>query len=207
MASTVTRFDYHCLNLPLAGVRDPVDIAMALPSRIGLLAAIVDPIGQGQKALMVSRRAAQTLSRTPGAELGDLFSRTHRALADLGGGGGGVGGASFGAARIDPAGGRVEFASVGRVYGAVVGPRGLKLLSPEAGAVGIGLPKAPATTTVDWTPGDLLILAVDGLVDAWDLTKIRGMFQDSFEAIAQRVGGYSARLPEDASLVLARERG
>ncbi len=199
MALTSVRFDFLCLSLPLAGVRDPTDVAMAVPSQFGLLAAIVDPIGQGQKALTVGRKATHTIVRTPGAQLVDLFARTHRALE-------GHTGVSFGAARIDPTRSRVEFASTGRVYGAVVGPSGLKVLSPEPGTVGLGLFKAPRVVDVPWSSGDLLILAVDGLVDAWDLAKVRGAFADPFEAIARRIGGYSARMPEDASLVLARDR-
>lgn len=199
MAATAVRFDSHCLSLPLAGVRDASDVALAIPSRVGFLTVIVDPIGQGQKALATGRKGATVVRQTPGAELVDLFGRMHLAVE-------GIGGVSLGVARIDAASGRVEFASVGRVYGAVVGTKGLRLLTPEPGVVGIGLIKTPMVSAVPWAAGDLLILAADGVVDAWDLAKVRGGFEDGFEEIARRIGGYSARMPEEASLVLARER-
>jgi hypothetical protein len=199
MAATAVRFDFHCLSLPLAGVREPTDVVLAIPTRSGLLAVIVDPVGQGQKALAAGRKGAAVVRQTPGADLVDLFGRMHRAVEA-------IDGVSLGAARIDAIVGRVEFASVGKVYGAIVGPKGLRLLTPEQGTVGVGLPKSPAVSEAPWSPGDLLLLAADGLVDAWDLTKVRGGIKDPFEAIARRVGGYSARLPEEASLVLARER-
>lgn len=199
MAQPCVDFEFHCLSLALAGVREAAAVAMALPAGTGLLAAIVDPVGQGQTALVVGRKGAQPLLTRPGVEIGDLFNRVHRALA-------GLGGVSLGAARIDPRRGRVQFAGIGRVYGAVVSATAVEVLSPIQGTVGVGLPKAPLVVTVPWRPGDLLVLAVDGPVDAWDLTKVRTVVAEPFEVIARRIAGASARLPEDASLVLARQR-
>lgn len=56
-----------------------------------------------------------------------------------------------------------------------------------------------------WNPGDVLVLAADGLVDCGDLGVARGQGDLPMATLVQRLSGYAVRLPEDAAIVVVRE--
>lgn len=198
MPLTAVRFESHALCLPLAGVREPSDAAVIQTCGAGLLAILIDPCGQGQSALVAAKRAVVEIGRG-GPGLAGLFPRIHRAVLL-------TQGVSVGAALIDPVAGRFEFAGIGRVYGAVATPSGIEVLASDQGTLGVGLPRSPSVVSLPWQSGSTLVLAADGLVDAWDLTQLRHGLSGPLESLGRRLGGYQHRMPEDASVVLVREK-
>lgn len=160
---------------------------------------LVDPCGQGQMALANQRRAVAAIKASAGAEISQLFAQVHTILT-------GSAGVSLAVVRIDADRANLEFAGIGRGYGAVVSSSGIALLNSNHGKIGVGLARSPVLINRSWQPGSLLVLAADGLVDAWDLTSLRHLQGEPLEVIGRRLGGYPDRMPEDASLVLVRER-
>lgn len=198
MPLTDVRFDSLALCLPLAGVREPSDAALVAQVGSSLLVILVDPRGQGQMALVNGRRAVMELRNARPTGLPGLFASLHQALE-------GTQGVSLGMALIDPGAGRVDFAGIGRVYGAVAEPNEVTVLTSDQGTVGVGLPKSPAIVSVRWRSDSVLALAADGLVDVWDLAQLRRGLGGSLEDLSRRLGGHASRMPEDAALILARE--
>lgn len=96
---------------------------------------------------------------------------------------------------------------VGRAYGAVLAAQQAHLLTGCVGTVGVGLPRAPELSRYPWHPGDVLVLAVDGLVDVWDLTGLRRLRDLPMDRLIQRLSGHPSRLPEDAAIVVVRDLG
>ena len=98
----------------------------------------------------------------------------------------------------------IEFTGVGRVYGVVAGSVE-QVLTSVPGTVGVGLPKGLSPVLVRAARGDLVSLAVDGVVDAWELAKLwRRTDRPRLAALVQLISGLPDRLPDDGSVLLAR---
>ena len=197
MIGTPFMFEHLIRVVPLAGVREPSDSGLVIEDDHGAIVALIDAAGQGRAAAESARRAATIVRRVAGRSVAETFLEVHRALD-------GEPGVSLGVARLDFATSRIEFTGVGRVYGAVAGSVE-RVLTSVPGTVGVGLPKAPSPGVIQAARGDVLVLAVDGLVDTWDLAKLwRRADQPSLASLVQSLSGFPDRLPDDGSVVLAR---
>ena len=197
MIGTPLPFDHLIRVLPLSGVREPSDVALVIEDERGALVALIDAAGQGRAAAASARRAEAIVRRVANRSVADAFLEAHRALL-------GNPGVSLALARLDFATSTIEFTGVGRVYGAVAGSVE-RVLHSEPGTVGVGLPKVPSPVAIRAAPGDLVVLAVDGVVDVWDLAKLwRRTDQPPLAALARSISGLPDRMPDDGSVVLAR---
>ena len=196
MVAIAARFEVHCATYPLPGVRDVTDVAMTIPVDGGLVAAIIDPIGQGLAAAALGREAAAAIRRSARLSIAEILTRVHQ-------GAGETVGVSVAIARLGHE--TAEFGGIGRGYGAVIGAERMAVFESSPGRLGVGLPKPPLVHRLDWHPGEVFVLAADGLVDAWDLAAARGRTELPMPALVQRLAGYAARLPEDASIVVVRQ--
>lgn len=197
MIGTPPAFDHLIRVLPLSGVREPSDAGLVLEGDRSAILALVDATGQGRGPAASAARALSVVSRVAPTNLADAFLQVHQALEP----GPGV---SLAIARLDFAKSTIEYAGIGRVYGMVAGSVD-RLFISVPGTIGVGLPKALEPVTVRFGRGDVLVLAVDGLVDAWDLAKLRRRTdRPTLAALVQLISGVPGRLPDDGSVVLAR---
>lgn len=197
MIGTPPLFEHLIRVLPLSGVREPSDAGLVMETDHGAIVALIDSAGQGRAAVGSAWTALEIVRRLATSSVPGAFLAVHQALAA----GPGV---SLAIARLDFAGSTIEFMGVGRVYSVVAGSVD-RVFTSIPGTVGVGLPKAPEPVTVRFGSGDLLALAVDGLVDAWDLAKLRRRTDRlDLPALVQRISGIPGRLPDDGSVVLVR---
>ncbi len=183
--------------MPLAGVREPSDAGMVIDGDRGGIAVLIDAAGQGRVAAALARRVAAVVRRLAPRSVADAFLEAHRAVE-------GDPGVSLAIARIDVVTSTVEFSGVGRVYGALAGSVE-RVFTSLPGTVGVGLPKVPPPDLIRVARGDVVVLAVDGLVDAWDLAKLwRRTDRPSLVSLVGAISGVPGRLPDDGSVVLAR---
>ncbi len=197
MIGTPFKFEHLIRLLPLAGVREPSDSGLVIEDDQGAIVALIDAAGQGRAAAESARRAATIVRRVANRSVAEAFLEVHRALE-------GEPGVSLGLARLDFATSRIEFTGVGRVYGAVAGSVE-RVLTSVPGTVGVGLPKAPSPGVIQAARGDVMVLAVDGLVDAWDLAKLwRRADHPPLASLVHSISSFPDRLPDDGSVILAR---
>jgi phosphoserine phosphatase RsbX len=193
-------------------VRDPIEWSVATRSRRGeatsgdlavvellpegALVAAIDGLGHGSEAARAAGAAGEVVRERPTRDLVALAERCHGALCD-------TRGAAISLAFISPSESTMTWLGVGNVQGRVLsgGPSALRpkgSLALGSGIPGHELPRMrPAT--LDVRPGDLLVLATDGIEVAFgDSLDVSG----SPQAIAERILA-AHRKPTDDALVLA----
>jgi phosphoserine phosphatase RsbX len=167
----------------------------------GALVAGIDGLGHGLEAAHAAATAAEVMLSSPTADLAHLVERCHAALR-------GTRGAAISLAFVSTRNSRIAWLGVGNVEGRVLsaeaGERGPKAsLSLGRGLPGHELP-AVSTATVDVRPGDVLLLATDGIAAAFaDSLDVSG----SAHAISERIVDEHWSRLDDALVVAVRYLG
>jgi hypothetical protein len=172
------------------------DLAVVNVLPEGVLVAAIDGLGHGSEAARSARLAGKVVRERPSRDLVVLAERCHSAL-------GGSRGAAISLAFISPSEGTMTWVGVGSVEGRLLSgnpsamrPKGS--LALVSGVPGHELPSV-RTATLDVRPGDLLVLATDGIEAAFgDSLDISG----STHAITERILA-AHRKPTDDALVVA----
>jgi phosphoserine phosphatase RsbX len=192
--------DAAVAEAPLAGETESGDLHLVAPHPGGVLVAAIDGLGHGGEAAQASRVARSILEEDPGAHLSDLFVSAHSALARSRGVVMSL--ASFDHRRS------LTWLGVGNVEGTLVRAvdgtvRRADSILLFGGVVGYQLPKLrPSTRPVE--PGDLLILATDGIGAGY----LEGLDTAAGpEAIAGRILAEYGRRGDDALVLVARYLG
>lgn len=143
---------------PYLGEMESGDRYVAEPFAGGMLLGIIDGLGHGPEAAVPSRRAVTMLAGEPGKPVLDLMRGCHEALR-------GTRGAVVSLASIQA--GQLNWIGVGNAEAVLIradpaaSPRKERVLL-RGGVVGYQLPPLRATT-LPIHPGDMLLLATDGL--------------------------------------------
>jgi negative regulator of sigma-B (phosphoserine phosphatase) len=193
-------------------LREPVEWGVATQSRCGeatsgdlaivallpegALVAAIDGLGHGGEAARAARKAGHVLRERPSQDLVLLVQRCHSALRD-------TRGAAISLAFVSPAEETMTWLGVGNVEGRVLSgdpsarrPKGS--LALRSGVPGHELPNV-RTATLDLRPGDVLVLATDGIETSFaDSLDTSG----SPQAISERILA-AHRKPTDDALVVA----
>ncbi len=197
MIGTPQTLEHLIRVLPLAGVREPSDSGLVIEDARGAIVVLIDAVGQGRVAAASARQVAAIVRRVAPRSVAEAFLEGHQALE-------GEPGVSLAICRIDVVASTVEFTGVGRVYGALAGSVE-RVLTSVPGTVGVGRPKVPPPELIRVASGDVVGLAVDGLVDVWDLARLwRRTDRPSLAELVRAISGVPGRLPDDGSVVLAR---
>jgi hypothetical protein len=115
-------------------------------------------------------------------------------------------GASALVARIRPTEERLDFCGVGRLRALMVAPRsGALELASNPGVLGIGRPIVPHGSVFPWTRDSLLVLASDGVVDQWDLSRVRAFARAPLAEVVRGLIEPFGRVPDDVTLMVIRE--
>ena len=123
------------------------------------LLAVVDGLGHGREAAAASRRALDLLAGVPGEDLLAAVSSCHEGLRN-------TRGVVLALARIEGSAGRMTWVSIGNVQGVLQRADSQpESLVGQRGVVGRRLPRIPRlhVSAVSIAPGDLLVLATDGI--------------------------------------------
>lgn len=162
----------------------------------GLLVAAIDGLGHGGEAARAAREAGEVVRERASEELGPLIERCHDALRN-------TRGAVIGLAFMSHVRRTMTWLGVGNIEGLVLSadpsalqPKGYLALG--SGVLGHERPSV-RIATLDVRPGDVLILATDGVEAAFaDSVDISGSAQD----ISERILAVHWK-PVDDALVLA----
>jgi negative regulator of sigma-B (phosphoserine phosphatase) len=184
----------------LPGEAESGDLHLVAAHDGGVLVAAIDGLGHGSEAAEAARKARSALERDPGADLTDLFVTAHSVLARSRG-------VVMSLASFSP-NGSLTWLGVGNVEGTLVRGDERPVRRADSilllgGVVGFQLPPLrPSTMLVQ--PGDLLILATDGIVAGYlpELDPVAGP-----KALADRILSEYRRGTDDALVLVARYLG
>lgn len=177
------------------------DRAVVAPVPEGTLVAGIDGLGHGIDAAHAARRAAAVVSERPTSDLVALVQRCHLALRD-------TRGAAISLAFVSCLENTITWLGVGNVEGRVLSGDPAATRPKGSLALGRGLPghelptMAPAILEV--RPGDLLVLASDGIAAAFaDSLDTSG----SPQSISERILAEHWKQSDDALVVAVRYLG
>jgi negative regulator of sigma-B (phosphoserine phosphatase) len=184
---------------PLAGEERSGDLHVVTPFEDGTLVAVIDGLGHGDEAADASASAAQGLGGGSAESLDRLVARCHEASRHSRGVVMGL--ASF------PGTGSMTWLAVGDVEGVLVPDDAdeatIRSLPQHRGIVGRNLP-ALRPVSVDLSPGDLVIIATDG-VHPGGLR--RRLLRARPQWLATDILARSARENDDALVLVVRYGG
>jgi phosphoserine phosphatase RsbX len=177
------------------------DLAVVTLLPDGALVAGIDGLGHGSEAARAARTAADVLRERATQDLVALVQRCHAALRD-------TRGAAISLAFISASRSAMTWLGVGNVEGRVLSgdrsatrPKGSLALG--RGVAGHELPTV-TTATLEVRPGDVLVLATDGIESAFaDSLDISG----STQAISDRILAEHGKRTDDALVVAVRYLG
>jgi negative regulator of sigma-B (phosphoserine phosphatase) len=166
----------------------------------GALVGVVDGLGHGFEAAVAARTATRLLASLAGQPLDVLVERCHEALRR-------TRGAVLSLASFDAPGSAMTWGGIGNVEAVLLrahpAPVTREALVPRGGIVGFRLPALNART-LPVAPGDLLVLATDGVHDGF----AEGVERDRTpREIAEGILARHARGTDDALVLVARWRG
>ncbi|MDP9227929.1 MAG: SpoIIE family protein phosphatase [Actinomycetota bacterium] len=177
------------------------DLAVVAPLPEGTLVAAIDGLGHGAEAARAARKAGEVVRERPSQDLVLLAQRCHSALRD-------TRGAAISLAFVSPPKSTMTWLGVGNVEGRVLSSDPSATRPKGSLALGSGVPghELPSvrTATLDVRPGDVLVLATDGIEASFaDSLDISG----SPQAISERILAASWKPTDDALVVAVRYLG
>lgn len=168
----------------------------------GALMGVLDGLGHGAEAADAANCGVEILQAARAEQLDTLVQRCHRSLS-------GTRGAAMTLARIDFRTDTLRWIGIGNVAADLVAkhPAGVELRSSArlvGGIVGYRIPEALTPQEVPIRPGDLLVIASDGIVEGY-LDDID--FSAPALTIAEHILRDHGKDNDDALVLAARHRG
>jgi len=195
------RIETGIANRALPGEMESGDKHVICPFPQGVLVAAIDGLGHGAEAALAARQAAAVLEARPEDPLVVLVKRCHEALLE-------TRGAVVSLATFREPDASLSWLGVGNVQGLLLRadrnavPASESLLL-RGGVVGFHLPQLFADV-ISVMPGDILILATDGIRSDFTECLIPG---DAPQQMANRILTRCGRDNDDALVVVARFAG
>jgi negative regulator of sigma-B (phosphoserine phosphatase) len=168
----------------------------------GALVGVLDGLGHGEDAAAAARCGVDVLRGAHTEPLDVLVRRCHRALTA-------TRGAAMTLARIDCVPGTLRWIGIGNVSADLIArrPGGIEVRSSvrlAGGIVGYRMPEVLTPQEVSIRPGDVLIIASDGIGD----NHVNSIdFAASALANARRILDKHGKGTDDALVLVARHRG
>ncbi len=192
--------EWQVAEQAMAGEDESGDAPLVAPFPGGVLVAALDGLGHGPEAVRASRLAVRILREEPGASPYDLVQRCHQGLRD-------TRGVVVSLASFDGRADTLTWIGVGNVEARLV--RADQEAAPESlllrpGIVGYKQLPALRVSTLAVQPGDLLVMATDGIGSMF-IGSIDGSL--SPRAMADRILKGHVKPNDDALVLVARYRG
>lgn len=152
--------EYGWAGSVLNGEAESGDLHVVLPRSEGALVAVIDGLGHGPEAAHAARAAADILTQKPSASVAELFECCHEGLRK-------TRGVVMSLATLDARSSTLEWFGVGNVEAALLraehgDARSHASVTARGGVLGYRMPPV-RTGTAKVAPGDLLVMATDGL--------------------------------------------
>lgn len=169
----------------------------------GALLAVVDGLGHGPEAAAAAERAVSMMKTAPDEDIPSLLHRCDLALKQSRG-------AVASLATIDFETDALAWAGIGNVDGVVLraataGPPAHERLALQPGVLGDNA-RTPRVQSTQLRPGDILLLATDGIVHSF-ADDLESLMSSPAERIARHILGEYWRRTDDALVLVVRYKG
>ena len=192
-----SHWDVACQVRPFPGEIRCGDAAVATLVDGGLLLAIIDASGHGDRAQLVSARLEECLHKAASTDIAGVMAKLHKSAQ-------GSLGAAVGLAFVEPAQRRFRYLGVGNTRAVKLGREAWRGVSRD-GVLGERFP-TPFEQTVPLEADDCLILWTDGMSEHAANTLPKAVLLHSATDVAGRLIGDSARDYDDAGCVVLKWR-
>jgi anti-sigma regulatory factor (Ser/Thr protein kinase) len=173
------------------------DITAVVPLDSALLFGVIDVSGHGYEAHRLARRLAAEIETNASLDLVATLQALHMKAS-------GTRGAAVGLAVVDRARRRLQFAGVGNGHIRYFGSRHWRGVWRD-GIVGERLPTV-VPQSIPLEPGDLIVMASDGVSESRPVSELRKGSPLSAEHIARCVIRQAGRNTDDASCIVVKCR-
>ena len=163
------------------------------------LVMVADGLGHGPLAADASLAAIRVLDRNQSLGPADLLREAHDVMR-------GTRGAAVAVAAIDHDRRQLLYAGVGNIFGMILAPEGRSGLVSHNGTLGADARKFQEFT-YPWPAGSILVMHSDGLTTQWRLDRTAPLASRHPSVVAGALYRDNARGRDDASVVVARDRG
>jgi len=192
--------DWAVAGRALPGEPDSGDLHVVVPLPDGALVAVIDALGHGPEAAAAARIAAETLQAYAHEPVSALVHRCHQRLRP-------TRGAVMSVVSFSAPFATLTWLGIGNVEGYLVpaetGVRRRESILTRGGVIGFQLPGLKPTT-VPVAPGDTLVLATDGIGNAFIEAPVRhGSAQAAADCVLREYG----KATDDALVLVARFAG
>ena len=195
--------EWAAVRRPVPGEEVCGDHPIALDVGDGAaLFGVIDGLGHGAAAATAALRAVETVEAGRSEPLDVVMQLCHRALTE-------TRGVAMTLARVDFETDTLSWLGIGNVTADLVAkhPTGVEVRSSAllaGGIVGYRMPQTLSTHQVSMTPGNLLVIASDGIAED-HLSSID--FAAHATTIAKQLVGQYGKETDDALVLAARHRG
>jgi hypothetical protein len=173
------------------------DITIVVPFDGAVMFGVIDVSGHGYEAHRLARRLAAEIESNPCLDLVATLQALHSKAS-------GTRGAAVGLAVVDRTRRRLQFAGVGNCHIRRFGSQNWRGVSRD-GVVGERLPTA-FVQSIQLEPGDLTVMASDGVSESTPVAELRSKSPLSAEHIARCVIRRAGRETDDASCIVVKCR-
>jgi hypothetical protein len=164
----------------------------------GMLVAVIDGLGHGERARRASEVAVRYLEAHGGDSLDSLFTGVAQVCRA-------TDGVVMAAARFEFGNAiTFSFASVGNIEARMSSPLAQERLVVRRGILGANAAQ-PRVTHHIWNPGSILVLHSDGVAANWRWEDFRAGDRETSGAMAQFMLDRLAKDEDDATVVVVRE--
>lgn len=181
---------------PLPGERINGDAYFIRTRGTATLVAVVDGLGHGAGAKEASDAALDALDDWEGEPLDEVLQVAHNALRS-------TRGAAIGAAIIDSGAERFHYAGVGNVAARVFNAPEKISPIPTNGTLGAQMGRLRVWSHA-WSEGATLLMASDGISEAWDMELYPGLITRAPQLVAGILMRDFVRDTDDATVLVAR---
>lgn len=157
---------------------------------------VADGLGHGPDAAVASDAAVAAFTKHPAYAPGQMVDCAHGALRA-------TRGAAVAAARLDRTAATLTFAGVGNIAAVLLQAQGRRQLVSHMGIVGSNVRKIQEFS-VEWQPGDVMILHSDGLATQWSTDDYPGLVSSDPAIIAAVLYRDYWRRRDDVTVVVVR---
>lgn len=194
-------YEYAVAGRALGGERQSGDAALVQVTADGVLVAVVDGLGHGDEAATAAQAALAALREYAGEPLAVLLQRCHERLQP-------TRGVAMAVAVLDTVRATLTWAGVGNVEAVLIASpqspaRGKQCLTNRGGVVGYRLPAVRGRELAIF-PGDLLILATDGIDERFVSAE---MPRGPPDRLARAILDGHGKATDDALVLVLRWRG
>lgn len=188
--------DVHFLKRSLlGGERDCGDTGVIVQRENECFMALVDVLGHGEEAYLVSERARDFFEENNQAPLPDLMQGLHKHLQ-------GTRGAVAALCRLDTQTGELHYTGIGNITVRVLGTQTLRFVLKD-GVVGYMMGAAHDKTARLYS-GDVLLMYSDGIKEHFELFDCPGLLTGGAEDVAQTLMEHFGKQEDDASCIVMR---